>query len=1026
MTQVTSLSPELLHVFETIPDLYLILSPDFNILNASNAYLKATCRIREEIQGKSFFEVFPANPTLHNTDAIDNMRRALEWVLQHKQPHPMGLQRYDISQPKQSVNFVEKYWDASISPVLDSEENILYIIYKVEDVTEQVMALKGMEQRGQETQNGTAKQAITRAELVAARAEADLQREEMYNIFMQAPAMICIFKGPQHVFKLVNPPYQQVVGDRPLLGRPIAEAMPELAGQPIFGLLDRVFSTGVSVHAHEMKVQLDHDNTGGLGHNYYNFTYQPIHGLDGSIEEIMVFAYEVTDLVLSRQKVEQREQALQELNDELASANEEIRKANKEISHTQQELQNLNRKLEDQVLARTRELQLSKAETETQRHQLHQLFMQAPAPIVILNGPDLVYDLVNPAYQQIFPGRELLGKPLLKALPELKASPIPSMLNKVYQTGETIVVQELPLMLSRYEGAPPEEIYSTFTYQARRNEESIVDGVLVFAHDVTDQVHARQQVEQTAEQLKLITDALPVLIGYLDKEEKYRFANKAYEAWFNLKSEELLGRPVREVVGEEAYQEVKQYIKRALAGERLDFESRMPYRENFVKHIRTSYVPDFRDGKLDGFYTLVQDITEQVEARQHIEEREKQAQDLAEELKASNEKLSASNLALQTLTQQQQRMVTLVENSTDFIGLATPDGKGIFINPAGLKLVGLEKEQVEDFNMADLFHEEDKAFVKEVMLPALADKDRWVCEFRLRHFKTGETIKVQYDSFSIRDPSSGELLGLASIIIDITERKEQEAALQELTRELAATNEDLSIANEQLTRTNIDLDNFIYAASHDLKAPIFNIEGLLRILVDSLPSHVIESQGLEGVTGMIEDSIERFKRTIEHLTDVTKLQKENSQDAVVVDLSEVIREVKLDLSQQLEAAEAQLDVNVDACPSIRFSEKNLRSVVYNLVSNAIKYRSLNCAPRVEINCRLEGDFVVLSVKDNGLGMDLRQDNKLFKMFGRLHDHVEGSGVGLYMVKRIVENADGRIEVESEVGVGSTFHVYIRQ
>ncbi|RDV14508.1 PAS domain S-box protein [Pontibacter diazotrophicus] len=1019
MTKAPSLSPELLRVFETIPDSYLILSPDFTILTASNTYLKATLKKREEIQGKSVFSVFPKNPTLPNTDTIEKLRHTLEWVLLHKQPQLLGIQRYDISLPEQPDNFLEKYWDASTSPVPDGEGNVQYIIHKLEDVTEQVIALKGLEQRKQKPSKGKGKQAITRAELVAARTEADLQREKLYNIFMQAPAMICIFEGPQHVFKLVNPPYQQLVGDRPLLGRPIAEAMPELAGQPIFGLLDRVYRTGVSVHAHEMKVQLDHENTGGLGHNYYNFTYQPISSLAGNIEGIMVFAYEVTDFVTSRQKVEQREQALQELNKELAAAN-------KEISLTQKELQNLNQKLEEQVQMRTKELQLSKAETEAQRNQLHQLFMQAPAPIVILDGPDLVFELVNPAYQQIFPGRELLGKPLLKALPEVVASPVPDLLNKVYETGETIVAQELPLMLSRHEGAPPEEIYWTFIYQARRNEEGNVDGVLVFAHDVTDQVHARQQVEQTAEQLKLITDALPVLIGYLDKEEKYRFANKAYEAWFNQKPEELLGRPVREVVGEKAYQGVKVYIERALAGERLDFESRMPYREDFVKHIRTSYVPDFRDGKVAGFYTLVNDITEQVEARLYIEKREKQAQELAEELKAANEKLSASNQALRTLTQQQQRMVTLIENSTDFIGLATPDGKGIFINPAGLKLIGLEKGQVEELNFTDLFHEEDKAFVKEVMLPALADKDRWVGEFRLRHFKTGESITVHYDSFSIRDPSSGELLGLASIIIDITERKEQEAALQKLTRELAATNEDLSIANEQLTRTNVDLDNFIYAASHDLKAPIFNIEGLMRILVDTLPSHVIESQGLEGVTGMIEGSVERFKRTIEHLTDVTKLQKENNQDAVVVDLSEVIREVKLDLAQQLEAAKAQLDVNVAACPAIRFSEKNLRSVVYNLVSNAIKYRSPNRAPRVEINCHLEGDFVVLSVRDNGLGMDLRKGNKLFTMFGRLHDHVEGSGVGLYMVKRIVENADGRIEVESEVGVGSTFHVYIRQ
>src|SRR5690606_6956982 len=164
-------------------------------------------------------------------------------------------------------------------------------------------------------------------------------------------------------------------------------------------------------------------------------------------------------------------------------------------------------------------------------------------------------------------------------------TPIPGILEQVYRKGENFEAVEYPLMLSRHDDGTPEEIYFTFTYQARRDERGEIDGVLVFAHDVTEQVKSRQKVEQSVEQLRLITDALPVLIGYLDKEEKYRFTNKAYEAWFPLKADDLLGRAVRDVVGEKAYSGVKQYIDRALAGERLDFESRMPYREDFVKYI---------------------------------------------------------------------------------------------------------------------------------------------------------------------------------------------------------------------------------------------------------------------------------------------------------------------------------------------------------------------------------------------------------------------------------------------------------
>nr|GFD04554.1 hypothetical protein [Tanacetum cinerariifolium] len=100
-----------------------------------------------------------------------------------------------------------------------------------------------------------------------------------------------------------------------------------------------------------------------------------------------------------------------------------------------------------------------------------------------------------------------------------------------------------------------------------------------------------------ARQLQLITDALPVLISYLDREERYQFVNSSYEAWFGQRPAQLLGQRVQEVVGPAAYAGIKGYIDRAMAGERLEFEARMPYRQDFVKHIRTNYVPDVRAGE---------------------------------------------------------------------------------------------------------------------------------------------------------------------------------------------------------------------------------------------------------------------------------------------------------------------------------------------------------------------------------------------------------------------------------------------
>ncbi|WP_242929188.1 PAS domain-containing protein [Pontibacter vulgaris] len=871
MTYTTSLSPELLAVFETVPDLYLILDTDLNILTASNNYLQAAYREREKIKGKNVFEVFPDNPAFPESESTINLSKSLNWVLEHKKPHQMPLIRYDVSRNGSTGDFEEKYWQTVNTPVLDQQGNILYIIHRVTDVTAQVDAEKQIQQL--KTVNHKQLQDTKDIELKA-EAAVKHQRDLLQALLDQAPVAMSLYRGTELEIATANPAMCQLWGrtQEQVIGKPLMQVLPELEGQGFDQKLREIYTTGVPFIGKEAPASMLRN--GEIQTNYFNYVYHPLYNEQGSLLGVFNVAVEVTELVIARKKVEESERKLRVLNSELEAANSEIiasnkelQTANKELLLTQQALQKLNRELEDRVAYRTSELQLAKAEAESERNRLQDLFMQAATPISILRGEDLVYELVNPAYQQLLPGRQLLGNSMLKvALSELESHPFANNLREVYRTGKTFVSQEDLVPLARYEGGPMENRYFSYTLQPRRNEQGEVNGIFIFVSEVTEQVEARRTVENSAERLQLITDALPVLIGYLDKEEKYQFANKAYEAWFNIKPEDLIGRPVREVVGDAAYQGVKKYIDRALAGERLDFESRMPYREDFVKYISTNYVPDIRNGEVVGFYTLVTDITSQVEAIKAIEEGERQAKTMAEELR---------------------------------------------------------------------------------------------------------------------------------------------------------------ITNEQLILINVDLDNFIYTASHDLKAPIANIEGLIRILIESLPASMLKSEGLEGVMDMIEGSIKRFKRTIDHLTEVVKLQKENNQDAVLVDLPEVIQEITMDLSPQIKEAGAKLEIEIEDCLGINFSAKNLRSVIYNLISNAVKYRSPERDLKIQVNCHTEAEYILFTVQDNGLGMDLDGNQKLFTMFGRLHDHVEGSGIGLYMVKKIIENAGGRIEVESKVGKGTTFRVYFR-
>ncbi|WP_048825858.1 sensor histidine kinase [Hymenobacter sp. DG25B] len=139
-----------------------------------------------------------------------------------------------------------------------------------------------------------------------------------------------------------------------------------------------------------------------------------------------------------------------------------------------------------------------------------------------------------------------------------------------------------------------------------------------------------------------------------------------------------------------------------------------------------------------------------------------------------------------------------------------------------------------------------------------------------------------------------------------------------------------------------------------------------------------------------------------------------------MDLAALVAEIRIDLAASLIAADGCLTLDITTCPSISFAPQNLRSIVYNLLSNAIKYQRPGCPPEVRLHCRSTKSTIVLEVQDNGLGLNEVQQGQLFGLFRRLHDHVDGSGIGLYMVKRMVENAGGNIAVRSEIGVGSTF------
>lgn len=252
---------------------------------------------------------------------------------------------------------------------------------------------------------------------------------------------------------------------------------------------------------------------------------------------------------------------------------------------------------------------------------------------------------------------------------------------------------------------------------------------------------------------------------------------------------------------------------------------------------------------------------------------------------------------------------------------------------------------------------------------------------------------------------------------------ELEHKVQERTDELTRKNLELEAKNLELERINNDLDNFIYTASHDLKAPMANLEALVNVLNTKLEGKLEDKE--EKLFNMIGMSIEKFNNTIRDLTRITMVQKELEDHKEQINFQELVADIKVDIAHLVNESGVTFFEYYDV-KEIVYARKNLRSILHNLITNAIKYRSPERQVEVKIQTYCRHQVIVLSVSDNGLGLSEEHQAKMFSMFKRFHSHVEGSGIGLYIIKKIVENNGGKIEMESEKGKGTTFKVIFGQ
>jgi signal transduction histidine kinase len=270
--------------------------------------------------------------------------------------------------------------------------------------------------------------------------------------------------------------------------------------------------------------------------------------------------------------------------------------------------------------------------------------------------------------------------------------------------------------------------------------------------------------------------------------------------------------------------------------------------------------------------------------------------------------------------------------------------------------------------------------------------------------------------------ASNEELAAASEELK-TNNEQLEKIKDELESVIQVRTQELQLNNRQLQQSNTDLDNVIYSASHDLKGPIANLEGLTSRLVTMMNAKLQTDE--RKLLDMMIQSVIKLRRTINELTEVVKVQKDiHELPMELVSFAELLDELKETVWVEVEQVKGTIAVNLEV-ETVYYARQHLRSILYNLLSNACKYRSDQRKLEIDVCTFYQQSQLVLVVRDNGLGMQESHVSKLFTMFKRFHTHVEGSGIGLYIIKRMIENHGGRIEVASQPDQGTVFTVYFK-
>lgn len=629
-------------------------------------------------------------------------------------------------------------------------------------------------------------------------------------------------------------------------------------------------------------------------------------------------------------------------------------------------------------------------------------FMSAPVIIGYLRGNEFIIEFANKGLLKTWQkGPEVVGKPLFQVFPELESQGVPTLLNNVLMTGTPFCANAYPLTFVH--DGKEEVSYYDFVYQPYYEDEGAgAAGIISVGYDVTTQVVAAKKIEESRKRWKMLADSMPVMVWTADETGSINFLNKRWYEYTGLAEGDSLGFGWTKSVHADDLERCLEIWNEAVR-KRDFYEVELRYRNNKGEYrwMIARGVPVIDENEVEAWYGTSTDIHEKKLFELNLEE-------LINERTAE---LNSKNEILDNILKHSTNGISVSEIFFDADGNVV-DALTIIANDAAIKYIGLPR---------DLYLTKRGTFFDPNLISSPYGQ---AC---IKTLKTGEPFIMQYFleftgrwlELTVSKMNENHLI---QVFTDVTEIKESQLKLEK--------------SLEDLRYANANLEEFAYAASHDLKEPIRKIQYFTNRLREGARDRLNPDELT--LLDRLDNSALRMQSLITDLLEYSHA-KSGSVDKEPIDLADKIKLVMGDLELEIQKKGARITLR--DLPIIRGSRRQIQQLFQNLISNALKYTKPGVVPEIVISASIcEGreitpplpygvsdrKFDVIKVSDNGIGFDQSQAQSIFKIFARLHgsSQYEGSGIGLSIVKKVVEGHDGFVWADGSPGAGATFTIVL--